>query len=184
MATVGAKPITIEEFSRMPDPPDGSQLELIRGEIVALPPPKGKHGLVCAEIARLLGNFVKPARLGWVTTNDSGVILDRDPDTLVGPDVAFWSIARQPAIPADYFEIPPDIAVEVLSPNDRRKDVREKIKEYVQNSVKLVWLVDPDTRTVMVYPGSLRGIELDEADTLTGGEVLPGFSCKIAELFA
>jgi Uma2 family endonuclease len=102
----------------------------------------------------------------------------------VGPDVAFWSIARQPAIPADYFEIPPDIAVEVLSPNDRRKDVREKIKEYVQNGVKLVWLADPDTRTIMVYPGSLRGIELDEADTLTGGEVLPGFSCKIAELFA
>ena len=184
MATVGAKPITIEEFSRMPDQPDGSRLELIRGEIVVMPPPKGKHGIICSRISRLLGNFVEPAKLGWVTTNDTGVILERDPDTMVGPDVAFWSNTRQPAIPDDYFEIPPDIAVEAFLPSDRRKDVRERIKEYVQNGVKLVWLVDPETRTVMVYPGSLPGIELDEANTLTGGDVLPNFSCRVADLFA
>ena len=81
------------------------------------------------------------------------------------------------------FEIPPDIAVEVLSPGDRRKNVREKIKDYVKNDVKLVWLVDPDTRTVTVYQGSLRGSELDEADTLTGGDVLPGFTCLVSDLF-
>ena len=101
-----------------------------------------------------------------------------------GPDVAFWSITRQPALPADYFEIPPDIAVEVLSPDDRRKDVREKVKDYLTHGVRLVWLVDPETRTVTIYQGSLRGTELDESDTLTGGDVLPDFSCKVADLFA
>ena len=105
-------------------------------------------------------------------------------DTLRGPDVAFWSIARQPEQPEDYFLIPPDIAVEVQSPDDRRKDLRAKIKEYLFYSVPLIWLVDPETRTVTVYQGSMRGIELDESDTLDGGNVLPGFSCKLlADLF-
>lgn len=183
MATVAAKPITIEEFSRMPDPADGSRLELVRGEIVVMGSPKARHCICCSKIDRRLGNFVEAGNLGWVTSNDTGVILDRDPDTMRGPDVAYWSIARQPTMPEDYFEIPPDIAVEVLSPDDRRKAVRDKIKEYVKHGVKLVWLVDPDTRTVTVYQGSLRGSELDESETLTGGEVLPGFTCKVADLF-
>ena len=184
MASVGSKPITLDEFSQMPDPADGARLELVRGEVIVMPPPRGKHGVVCAEIARVLGNYVKSSKLGWVTSNDTGVILERDPDTLRGPDVAFWSVRRQPAMPEGYFEIPPDLAVEVLSPDDRRADVREKIKEYVQHGVPLVWLVDPETRTVMVYEGNLRGQERDEAETLDGGTILPGFSCKVADFFA
>jgi Uma2 family endonuclease len=184
MATVGTKLITIEEFERIPDPPDGSRLELVRGEVVVMPSSKARHGVICHRISRLLGNEVDPNKLGWVTTNDTGVILERDPDTMRGPDVAFWSIVRQPALPAEYFEIPPDIAVEVLSPEDRRKEVREKIKEYLTHEVKLVWLVDPETRTVTVYQGSFRGTELDESDTLTGGDMLPNFSCKVSDLFA
>lgn len=182
MTTVETKPITIEEFSRMPDP-DGFQMELVRGEIVLMPLPKARHGILCSRLNRLLGNFVESGKLGWVASNDTGVILERDPDTMRGPDVAFWNIKRQPKLPEDYFEIPPDIAVEVLSPGDRRKNVREKIKDYVKNGVKLIWLVDPDTRTVTVYQGSLRGSELDEADTLTGGDVLPGFTCLVSEMF-
>ena len=182
MTAVETKPISIEEFSRMPDP-EGFQMELVRGEIVLMPLPKARHGVFCYRISRVLGNHVDAKKLGWITTNDTGVILERDPDTMRGPDVAYWSITRQPAMPEDYFEIPPDIAVEVLSPDDRRKNVREKIKDYVKNGVKLIWLVDPDTRTVTVYQGSLRGSELDEADTLTGGDVLPGFTCLVSDLF-
>ncbi|MBA4189710.1 MAG: Uma2 family endonuclease [Planctomycetaceae bacterium] len=184
MSTVLQPPVTIADFERMPEPEDGSKLELVRGEVVVMPPAKGKHGICCSGIAWILMNFVKPAKLGWVTTNDTGVVLERGPDTVRGPDVAFWSITRQPTMPEGYFEIPPDIAVEVLSPNDRRTDVRVKIKEYVFYSVPLVWLVDPETRTVLVYRGSMRGTELDENDTLDGGDVLPGFSCKVADLFA
>jgi Uma2 family endonuclease len=183
MSTVQQAPVTIAEFELIPDPADGSKLELVRGEVVVMPPPKGRHGICCQRIGRFLGNFVEPAKLGWVTTNDTGIVLERDPDTVRGPDVAFWSIARQPTIPEGYFLIPPDLAVEVLSPDDRRKDVRTKIKEYLFYSVPLVWLVDPETRTVIVYRGTMRGTELDEADTLEGGDVLPGFSCKVADLF-
>jgi Uma2 family endonuclease len=183
MSIVQQPPVTIAEFERMPDPADGSKLELVRGEVVVMPPPKGKHGICCSEIAWVLKNFVKPKKLGWVTTNDTGVVLERGPDTVRGPDVAFWSIARQPEMPDGYFQIPPDIAVEVLSPDDRRKDVRAKIKEYLFYNVPLVWLVDPETRTVTVYRGSMRGTELDESDSLDGGDVLPGFSCKVSDLF-
>lgn len=168
----------------MPDPADGSRLELVRGEVVAMPPPKAKHGICCSQIAWLLKTHVLPKKLGWVTSNDTGVVLERGPDTVRGPDVAFWSIERQSEIPEGYFEIPPDLAVEVLSPDDRRKDVRGKIKEYLFYGVKLVWLVDPEARTATVYRGKPSGTELDEADTLDGGDVLPGFSCKVADLFA
>jgi Uma2 family endonuclease len=176
--------MTVAEFERMLDPEDGSKLELVRGEVVIMPPAKGKHGVCCQRIGRFLGNHVDPTRLGWVTTNDTGVVLERGPDTVRGPDVAFWSIKRQPEMPEGCFLIPPDLAVEVLSPDDRRSDVRAKIKDYVFYSVPLVWLVDPETRTVTVYRGTMRGVELDESDTLDGGDVLPGFSCKVSDLFS
>lgn len=184
MSTVQPAVLTLAEFERLPEPPDGSRLELVRGKVVSMPPPKGKHGVVCAQLAWLLSNFVRPRRLGWVTTNDTGVVLGRDPDTLRGPDVAFWSLTRQPLLPDGYFLIPPDLAAEVLSPDDRRADVRAKIRDYVAAGVPLVWLVDPEARTVTVYRGSMRGTEYDEADTLEGGEVLPGLTLPITDLFA
>jgi Uma2 family endonuclease len=174
--------LTAEEFGRLPDPPDGSKQELVKGVIVTMPPPKAIHGIVQAEIAALLRDVIRPKRLGWIVT-ESGAVLDRDPDTVRGPDVAFYSIARQPTVPDDYFEIAPDLAVEVLSPDDRRSRVRAKIREYIDAGVRLVWLVDPETRTVLEYRGSLRGTEYDEADTITGADVLPDFSCRVADLF-
>lgn len=182
MPAVLHTPVTIAEFMRKPDPADGSREELVRGEVITMPPPQGRHGLVQVQIAYLLKCVVAPRKLGWVTA-ETGVILERDPDTVRGPDVAYCSVARHPSRPEGYYEIPPDLVVEVLSPDDRKKDVREKIKEYVTNGVKLVWLVDPEIRTVTIYAGSLRGTELDENETITGGEVLPEFSCKVAEFF-
>ena len=166
----------------MPNPADGSKQELVRGEIFEMPPVKGRHGIIASRIDRKLGNFVDARKLGWVAV-ESGTILDRDPDTVRGPDVSFYSIARQPQMPEDYFEIPPDLAVEVLSPDDRRKKVREKIAEYVASGVRLIWLVDPDAETVTVYAGSMRGTEYGPTDALDGGEVLPGFACPVADFF-
>lgn len=174
--------LTAEEFGRLPDPPDGSKQELVKGVIVTMPPPKAIHGIVQAEIAALLRDVIRPKRLGWIVT-ESGAVLDRDPDTVRGPDVAFYSIARQPTVPDDYFEVAPDLVVEVLSPDDRRSRVRAKIREYIDAGVRLVWLVDPESRTVLEYRGSLRGTEYDEADTLTGADVLPEFSCRVADFF-
>ena len=183
MSAIAHKLMTAEEFAALTNPRDGSQQELVKGEVVIMPPPQARHGIICSRIDRRLGIYVEENNLGWTTSNDTGVILERDPDTVRGPDVAFWSIARQPELPAGYFEIPPDIAVEVLSPTDRRRDVREKIREYITLGVRLVWLIDPETRTVTVYPGTIRGTELDESDTLDGGEVLPGFAVPVSYLF-
>ena len=182
MPAVLNKLVTAEEFAAYPEPLDGSKQELLRGEVITMPPPKYRHGLIQLQIGYLLKCFVIPRKLGWVVV-ESGMLIERDPDSVFGPDVAFTSIARHPNRPEGYLEIPPDLVVEVLSPDDRRKHVREKIKDYVKNGVKLVWLVDPEMRTVTVYAGSLRGTEIDEAETITGGDVLPEFSCKVAEFF-
>jgi Uma2 family endonuclease len=182
MSAISTPLITAEEFGRMPEPPDGSKQELVKGVIVTMSPPKARHGIVQLEIGTLLRAVVKPNRLGWVVT-ESGTILEQNPDTVRGPDIAFYSILRQPTAPEDYFEIAPDLAVEVLSPGDRRAAVRVKIAEYITAGVPLVWLVDPETRTVLEYRGSLRGTEYDEADTISGGDVLPEFTCRVADFF-
>lgn len=175
--------MTIEEFVQLPDPPDGSQLELVKGEVVTIPAPKQRHGYVCALVASVLMQFVRPRKLGWVLSNDTGIAIERDPDSLRSVDVAFWSKERQPEAPADrYADNPPDLAVEVLSPTDSRRMIREKVRQYIDCGVRLVWLVDPEARTVTVYNGTLRGIEYDEVDTLDDGDVLPGFTCVVRDL--
>ena len=178
------KLLTAEEFATMPPPADGARQELVQGRIIALPPVQGIHGIVAAEIAFLLRTACGrgPARLGFVTC-ESGFIVQRDPDTVCGPDVAFWRATEQPDLPAGYFAVPAAIVAEVLSPEDRMPRVREKVREYVAAGVRLVWLVNPETRTVTVYAGSMRGLELDDAETLDGGDVLPGFACRVAEFF-
>ena len=183
MSAVAAILLTADEFMCLPNPTNGSQQELVQGEVTTMPPPKARHGIICSQINWLLRSFVAPRRLGWVTSNDTGFILERNPDTVRGPAVAYWSIVRQPQLPEHYFDIPPDLLVEVQSPDDRRRDVREKVRTYVAAGVPLAWLVDPDTRTVTVYAGSLRGLELDETDTLDGGTILPGFNTLVAAIF-
>src|SRR5579885_3090356 len=99
MATATQKLLTAEEFSRLPDPPDGSQQELIRGVVITMPPPGGRHGQCCLETGSLLRNHAKPNKLGWVTCNDAGFLCEQDPDTVLGPDIAFWSKERLSQLP-------------------------------------------------------------------------------------
>ena len=116
MTTATQKLITAEEFFRMPEPPDGSRQELVRGVIITMPPPGGRHGACCSKVDRRLGNFVEANGLGTLTTNDTGFLSERDPDTVRGPDVAFWSRERLPEVPNGYIEVAPDLVVEVVSP--------------------------------------------------------------------
>jgi Uma2 family endonuclease len=183
VSTATQKLITAEEFMAMPDPPDGSQQELVRGVIVTMPPPKGLHGVCCSNVNHLVSAFVKANRLGWVTASDAGVILERGPDTVRGPDVAFYSKERCPQIPEGYFEVPPDLAVEVLSPGDSYPRVLRKVNHYLECGVRVVWVVDPVARAVAVHlPGEVPRT-LEESDTLTGNSALPNFSCRAADLF-
>jgi Uma2 family endonuclease len=182
MATVAQKWITAEEFLQMPEPPDGSQQELVRGEVITMPPPGGLHGVCCSKTDYRLQHYAEANQRGVVTAN-AGIITERDPDSVRGPDVAYWSRERLPEVPVGYIETPPDLAVEVLSPGTRMRQLRNKIREYFNRGVRMVWVLDPEDRTVTVYRTPDEGRLLHESATLSGEDVLPGFSCRVAELF-
>src|SRR5262245_56832556 len=133
MSTVTGKLLTAEEFAQLPQPADGSRQELVQGVIVTMPPPSFYHGLVCSEFPFRIRQHAGANDLGFVTCNDSGVILFRDRDTVRGPDVGFWSKARLPALPkGTYPDIVPDLVVEVLSPDDAFRTLFTKVDEYLR----------------------------------------------------
>jgi Uma2 family endonuclease len=183
MSTATQKLITAEDFFRMPQPADGSQQELVRGVIVTMPPPGGRHGVCCSKIVRRLGNFVEDNRLGTITSNDTGFVSERDPDTVRGPDVAFWTKERLPEVPEGYIEVAPDLVVEVVSPSDHYSRVQNKVRHYLTRGVRMVWVVDPEDRSVTVYRSWKQATILGDNDAVAGEDVVPGYSCKVADLF-
>src|SRR5437588_95224 len=153
-ATALTKRMTADEFCDWVHRPENANkwFELVRGEVIELPPPMKRHGVAAGNFARLIGNFLCQRRKGYLTSNDSGVILERDPDTVRGPDVAVYEDAQTWAeLHPKYGEVPPVLAVEVLSPNDKVNKVNRKIADYLRAGVGLVWLADPEERTVTVY---------------------------------
>ncbi len=182
-ATATAKLITAEEFFQMPQPEDGSPQELVRGVIVTIPPPGTQHGICCSTVVLHLGVFVKDNKLGMVACNDAGFITERGPDTVRGPDVSFWSRERLPGVPKGYTEVAPDLVVEVVSPSDHYSRIHTKVRHYLERGVRMVWVVDPEDRSVTVYRSRQQAAILYEADTLGGDDVVPGFVCPVAALF-
>ena len=184
MATVMPNLITGEMLFQMPQPADGAQQELIEGVIITMPPPGGRHGSCCSEICFRLLTFVKAEQLGYVTANDTGFYVERNPDSVLGPDIAFWSKDRLSEMPEGYIEIAPDLAVEVVSPNDAHSKLQLKVNKYLQSGVKLIWLVDPELRIVTTYRGKDQIRILEENDVISADEVLPGFTCGVNEFFS
>jgi Uma2 family endonuclease len=182
MITAAQKLITADEFLQMPEPPDGSEQELVRGEVITMPPPGGFHGVSCGKTTYRLYSFVETNQRGTVLSNETGIITERDPDTVRGADVAYWSFERLPEVPPGYIETAPDLAVEVLSQWTKMRQLRIKIQEYFRRGVRMVWVIDPEARTVTVYRTPDEGRVLHESATLTGEDVLPGFSCRVADL--
>jgi Uma2 family endonuclease len=184
MATVETKPMTADEFFELPAPADGSKLELVKGEVVAMTAPGLEHGEVQVNIGFLLKSFLKANKIGRVVS-ESGVVTERDEDTVRGPDVSYYSKERLPLGKrvVKYHDLPPDLCVEVVSPSNTRKELRAKINEFFAVNVRMVWVVDPEDRSVTVLTNPDRGQTLYESAELTGGDVLPGFSCKVSELF-
>ncbi len=176
--------VTAEELFRMPD--DGFKYELVAGGLRKMTPAGGLHGVIGMRLGAAIVTHVETHHLGVVFAADTGFKLESDPDTVRAPDVAFVRRARIPAggVPIKYWEGAPDLAVEVLSPNDVRSEIEEKIAQYLQAGVQGVWFVEPLPRRVTVYRANAPPLVLGEADTLHGGELLPGFQYPLARLFS
>lgn len=176
--------ITAEELFNMPG--DGfHRYELVRGEVVKMAPPGFDHGATAVVIASDLRAYVHEHG-GGVVVSETGFRINTDPDTVRAPDVAFVTEERLP--PADqragYFPGAPDLAVEVVSPGDTATDVAEEVHEYLGAGSRLVWVVERKTRSVMVYRAGGTAQLLREPDTLSGEDVLPGFSVRVRDIFA
>jgi Uma2 family endonuclease len=182
MATT-EKLVTAEELWRMPEPSDGSRYELWEGELIQMTPAGGRHGQTTLAVGTILRTFVKKKQLGHVVSNDTGIFTRKAPDTVLAPDLAYWSRERLPEMPEGFVDVPPDLAVEVVSPSDSQSYVHRKVLHYLDHRVPLVWVVDPKARTVTAYRSRKDVRILDEGEEITGDDVVPGWSCRVGEFF-
>ena len=182
-ASAKTKLITADELLRLSS--KGVRGELIRGVLSETMPTGREHGEIVVNLTLQLGNFVKPRKLGVLTASDSGVWLERDPDTVREPDIAFFSSGKAPpdVRVTGYAEVAPDLVVEVGSPTDSRRALNDKALMWLRYGVRLVWVVHPDTRTVDVHHDGSPVSALTTNDALDGIDVLPGFSCAVSEIF-
>lgn len=163
---------------------DIGRTELVKGELVRMAPTGHPHGHIEVNFSAALHTFVRQRKLGRVLSGEVGVYTGRDPDTVRGADVAYISNERLAQVQShSYLDVAPELIVEVMSPDDRWYDINDKLTEYFNIGVQIVWVADPQRKQVHVYR-SLTEIEiLGVGDTLSGGEALPGFSVAVAELF-
>jgi Uma2 family endonuclease len=173
--------MTAEEFERMPS---SERYELVEGRLVPMSPVNVDHGKVVAQIAYLLKAHLKNRPTG-IAVVETGFTLSSDPDTVRGPDVSFLRHERAPASGSPGFpKIAPDAVFEVLSPDDRLGDIRAKIAEYLGSGVRVIVVVNPRNRTVVVHrPGTQPVTLRDGSEALELADPIPGFTCRVSDIF-
>jgi Uma2 family endonuclease len=176
--------MTAEQLAQLS--PEASRGELIEGEFVAMSPAGQMHGEIAGNLFGILWNFVKPKKLGNLYAAETGFVLKRQPDTVRAPDVAFVRAERLSAAtpPTGFFDGPPDLAVEVVSPSETLAEIEGKLLDYLENGVQVVWIVYPTTRTITIYYSLTAVRTLTINDTLDCEKLLPGFSVPVQEIFA
>jgi Uma2 family endonuclease len=178
---VATRLVTIEEFAAMPL--EGSW-ELVDGVPSKMTPSSANSGWIAGELFGRLRDHVRSSQLGWAFPPETGFILFGDRATVRSPDGAFVRKDRLPNLGAGFVPVAPDLAIEVLSPTDRMADALSKVAMYIDAGVSLVWLVDPASLTVIVFRSDTAPKSLAAEDILDGGDVLPGFSVPVAEIFS
>ncbi|MDE2918769.1 MAG: Uma2 family endonuclease [Chloroflexota bacterium] len=180
---LGARLLTADDLLRLSG--EGVRGELIRGVLCETMPTGQEHGQIVVNLVVLLGNFVKPRQLGVLTASDSGVWLERDPDTVREPDIAFFAAETMSLDErvTGYAEVAPDLVVEIASPGDTRRELNDKALMWLSFGVSLVWVVNPEQRTVDVHRANRPVVTLNDTDTLDGLDVLPGFTCQVSAVF-
>lgn len=176
--------VTAEELLELPAIP-GKNVELVDGEVVEALPAGLRQGLIATMLAGRLREFAQQHRLGFAAGDNVGYVLRRNPDNVRSPDVSFIARERMPG--GDdldrYVEGPPTLAVEIVSPNDRAVEIDERVQDYLAAGTRQVWVLRPNRRAVSVYFPDADTRELGPDAILDGGDVLPGFSVRVGDLF-
>jgi len=182
MSTTSTALMTAEELMNLPD--DNLRHELINGELIIMPLPKAPHGRAVMRLGAPLTQFVLDRDLGEVYDH-SGYQLTVNPDTVLGPDIAFISKQRlkESGDPEGYWQGPPDLAVEVRSPGDRRGKVNKKVSLWLGSGTRQVWIVEPKHRTVTVYRSETDATTFSGSDYLEAQDLFPGFRLSLDRIF-
>jgi len=174
--------MTADELFHMPH--GNYRYELVRGVLRKMTPAGFKHGAVIANLTSLLTRHVKERSLGIVTGAETGYKLAFSPDTVRAPDVGFVRADRIPSSgpPEAFFPGPPDLAVEVLSPDDRPSEVAEKVRDWIDSGTPMVWVIDPKKGSARVYRADGAIGTVAATESLDGMEIVPGFTCRLPEV--
>ncbi|RLC58113.1 MAG: Uma2 family endonuclease [Chloroflexota bacterium] len=177
------KKMTAEELRLLHE--DGRRYELVGGELIMMAPAGTRHGRVAMRLGSMLDTYAHQHDLGAVYAAETGFQIAHDPDTVRAADVAFVARERIPpeGEPDGYWAIAPDLVAEVASPYDSATYLQAKVTDWLRAGVRRVWVVYPDTRSVVIHEPSGRAITLLEDDTLEGEDILPGFRCPVREIF-
>jgi Uma2 family endonuclease len=175
--------LTAEEYLTLPD--QGFPNELVRGKIVRLYVPTPRHGQICGHIVYLISRYLDAHDLGHLICNDSGVITERNPDTVRGADIAFYSYQRVPhgPLPDGYLDVCPELIVEVRSPTDRWSVILAKVAEYLEAGVTVVCVLDQMTERCHVYRNEEEIQVIQPEQDLTLPDVLPDFRVVVRRFF-
>lgn len=163
---------------------DIGRCELIRGQLHMMTPASYEHGRIVINITVAISNHVKSNALGVVVAAETGFVIERNPDTVRAADVAFIAADRAPEPGGRGFgTVIPDLVVEVNSPDDRAGEVLDKVQQWLAAGVKLVWVVDPKTKTITAHQPDGHAEVLSTEHELTAPNLLPGFKCTVATVF-
>ena len=163
---------------------DIGRAELIKGEITPMSPTGYMHGFIEGNFYAAIREVVLSKQLGQTLVGEVGIYTHRNPDTVRAADVTFISTGRMAQVKSrSYLDVAPELVVEVMSPDDRWSGVMEKLAEYFQAGVLAVWVADPASEQVFIYRSLTDVEQLSPEDTLTGGEILPGFAVKVSDFF-
>lgn len=183
MATQPNWLITAEEFAALPL--DGWRAELIRGEIVTMPAAFTDHGETAMNLAFIVTGYVKAHKLGKTFAAETGFLIARNPDTVRAPDFAFIQASRATAAASapSWGQVIPDLVAEVVSSSDRASEIDAKVRMWLEAGVRLVWVLYPQTHTIFAHSPDAPVRLLKDGGTLDGGDVLPGFTVPVEEVF-
>lgn len=187
MAGVLTKTMTAEEFYDFANRPENRDrhFELEEGEVVEVPLEGTKHGVACGIAVWLLGSYTRKVCRGYVCCNNMGLIVERDPDSVLGPDISVYTESRKfDELEKKWPKRLPKLIVEVLSPNDRQGKMQKRINKFLEKGVAMAWLLDPEAETLTIFLPNRQPIVLEGDEEVAGLKALPDFKCKVSEFFA